>query len=145
MVCSMFDEKDCPHVKLVLINRSNVVETLHLFRHASDTRSLSAGEYLFRQGEAADLMYILVEGEVDILLEDTIVDTVGPETVLGEMAMIDAKPRSASARAKTTCRVVPIDQKRFQFLIQQTPYFAIEVMRILAHRLQKMNIWLLSK
>ena len=121
------------------------METLHLFRHASDTRSLSAGEYLFRQGEAADLMYILVEGEVDILVEDTIVDTVGPETVLGEMAMIDAEPRSASARAKTVCRVVPIDQKRFQFLIQQTPYFAIEVMRILAHRLQKMDIWLLSK
>jgi len=121
------------------------VETLHLFRHASDTRALSAGEYLFRQGEAADLMYILVEGEVDILVEDTIVDTVGPETVLGEMAMIDAEPRSASVRAKTACRVVPIDQKRFQFLIQQTPYFAIEVMRILAHRLQKMNIWLLSK
>ena len=132
-------------MKLVLTQRSNALETLHLFRHASDTFSLSAGEYLFHQGDAAELMYILVEGEVDILVGDTIVDSVGPETVLGEMAMIDAEPRSASVRAKTACRVVPIDRKRFQFLIQQTPYFAIEVMRILAHRLRKMDIWLFSK
>lgn len=120
------------------------METLHIFRNASDTRALAAGEYLFHQGDAADLMYILVGGEVDILVGDTVVDTVEPETILGEMAMIDAEPRSASVRANTTCHVVPIDQKRFQFLIQQTPYFAIEVMRILAHRLRKMDVRLLS-
>ncbi|MGA7952638.1 MAG: cyclic nucleotide-binding domain-containing protein [Gloeobacterales cyanobacterium] len=132
-------------MKLVLTPWSNALETLHLFRHASDTLSLSAGEYLFQQGDKAELMYILVEGEVDILVGDTIVDTVGPETILGEMAMIRNEPRSASVRAKTACRVVPIDRKRFQFLIEQTPYFAIEVMRILADRLQKMDSWLLSK
>ncbi len=120
------------------------METLHIFRNASDARALSAGADLFRQGDAADLMYILVEGEVDILLGNTVVDTVGPETILGEMAMIGSEPRSATVRAKTICRVVPIDQKRFQFLIQQTPYFAIEVMRILAHRLQKMDRRFLS-
>jgi CRP/FNR family transcriptional regulator, cyclic AMP receptor protein len=120
------------------------VETLHIFRNESNTRSLAAGEYLFHQGDVADLMYILVEGEVDILVGDTVVETVGPETVLGEMAMIESEPRSASVRAKTPCRVVPIDQKRFQFLIQQTPYFAIEIMRILAYRLRKMDIRLLS-
>jgi CRP-like cAMP-binding protein len=121
---------------------------MQLFRHASDTRTFSAGEYLFRQGEKADLMYILVDGEVDILVGDTIVETIGPETVLGEMAMIkdqDDEIRDASVRAKTDCRVVPIDQKRFQFLIQQTPYFAIEVMRILAHRLRKMDARFLSQ
>lgn len=131
-------------MKLVLVQRSNAVETLHIFRNASDTRALSGGEYLFRQGDVADLMYILVEGEMDILVEDSIVDTVRPETVLGEMAMIGSEPRSASVQAKTACRVVPIDRKRFQFLIQQTPYFAIEVMRILAHRLRKMDRRLLS-
>lgn len=113
---------------------------MHIFRNESNTRSLAAEEYLFRQGDVADLMYILVEGEVDILIGDTVVETVGPETVLGEMAMIESEPRSASVRAKTPCRVVPIDQKRFQFLIQQTPYFAIEIMRILAYRLRKMDI-----
>lgn len=120
------------------------METLHIFRHASDARTLAEEEYLFRQGDAADLMYILIEGEMDILVGDTVVDTVGPETVLGEMAMIGSEPRSATVRARTICRVVPIDQKRFQFLIQQTPYFAIEVMRILAHRLQKMDRRFLS-
>ena len=124
------------------------MKTLHIFQNASDTHSFSAGEYLFRQGDQADVMYILVEGEVDIFVGDALVETVGPETVLGEMAMIkdqDDETRCASVRAKTDCRVVPIDQKRFQFLLQQTPYFAIEVMRILAHRLRKMDARFLSQ
>jgi CRP/FNR family transcriptional regulator, cyclic AMP receptor protein len=128
--------------------RSLLVKMLHIFRNASDTRSFSAGEYLFRQGDQAELMYILIDGEVDILVGDTIVETVGPETVLGEMAMIkdqDAETRCASVQARTDCHVVPIDQKRFQFLIQQTPYFAIEVMRILAHRLRKMDARFLAQ
>ncbi len=39
--------------------------------------------------------------------------------------------------ARTDCKLVPIDQKRFQFLVQQTPYFAIEVMRVLVERLRR--------
>ncbi len=135
-------------MKLVHIQRSKAVVSMHLFRHASDTLSLAEGEYLFRQGDEADFMYILVDGEVDIFVGETLVDTVESETVLGEMAMIkdqDDEYRGASVRAKTACRVLPIDQKRFQFLIEQTPYFAIEVMRILAHRLRKMDSQLLSQ
>jgi CRP-like cAMP-binding protein len=55
------------------------------------------------------------------------------------MAMVDGQPRTASAVARTDCRLVPIDQKRFQFLIQETPYFAIEVMRLLVERLRRVN------
>jgi len=53
------------------------------------------------------------------------------------MAMVDGQPRTAAAVARTDCQLVPIDQKRFQFLVQQTPYFAIEVMRVLVERLRR--------
>jgi len=84
-------------------------------------------------------MYILKEGEVDILVHDKIVETIGPGEILGEMALIDQNPRSATAVARTNCQLVSIDEKRFTFLVQQTPYFAIEVMRVMARRLRQMD------
>ncbi len=63
----------------------------------------------------------------------------GPGAIFGEMVLVDNSPRSATAIARTDCRVVPISEKRFQFLIQETPYFAIQVMQIMATRLRRMN------
>jgi len=53
------------------------------------------------------------------------------------MAMIDDGPRSATVNAKTDCKLLPIDRQRFNFLVQQTPNFAIYVMRVIAVRLRK--------
>ena len=85
-------------------------------------------------------MYTVIEGEVEIIINDTVIETVEPGGILGELALIDNKPRSATAIAKTNCKLVPIDEKRFTFLIQQTPYFSIQVMRIMADRLRSMNL-----
>lgn len=87
------------------------------------------------------LMYIVQSGNVDILLKDQVFDALGEGEVLGEMALIHpGVPRSASAIAKTDCRLEEIDQHRFTFLVQETPYFAIEIMKTLAERLARMNI-----
>jgi CRP-like cAMP-binding protein len=53
------------------------------------------------------------------------------------MALIDGAPRAAAARAKTGCEVAPIAEKNFLFLVHETPYFAIAVMRSLAERLRR--------
>jgi len=55
------------------------------------------------------------------------------------MALVDQQPRSANALAKTDCKLIPIDEKRFRFLIQQTPNFALSVMRVMAARLRHMD------
>jgi CRP-like cAMP-binding protein len=55
------------------------------------------------------------------------------------MALIDDEPRSASARARSDCCVFPIDEARFQSLVQETPFFALQVMKTLARRLRKMD------
>jgi CRP-like cAMP-binding protein len=113
--------------------------TISLFRNATDCESFSAGQVIFQEGQPGDVMYAVSEGEVDILVRDKVIDTVGPGGILGEMALIDAKPRSATARARTDCKLVPISEKRFTFLVQQTPHFALQVMRVMADRLRRMD------
>jgi CRP-like cAMP-binding protein len=77
------------------------------------------------------------EGEVEIVASDTGLDTLGEDEIFGEMALVDKSVRSATARAKTDCKVVPIDEKQLQFLVQETPFFAIKVMCVMAERLRR--------
>ena len=113
--------------------------TLHLFRNAPEVIAVAAGEYIFRKGEAAKVMYLIIEGEVDLMLDDTVVETAEEGGFIGEMALIDDEPRSASARARGDCRVFPIDEERFQLLVKETPFFALQMMKTLARRLRKMD------
>jgi len=113
--------------------------TLQLFRNAPEVIAVAAGKHIFRIGEAAKVMYLIIEGEVDLMLGDTVVETAGEGVFIGEMALIDDELRSASARARSDCRVFPIDEARFQSLVKETPFFALQVMKTLAHRLRKMD------
>jgi CRP/FNR family cyclic AMP-dependent transcriptional regulator len=113
--------------------------TLHLFRNAPEVIPVAAGKYIFRKGEQAKMMYLIIEGKVDLVLNGTVVETAGEGAFIGEMALIDAAPRSASARAHGACRVFPIDAARFESLVQQTPFFALQVMKTLVDRLRKMD------
>lgn len=88
-----------------------------LFRQESNTVQLAPGDFLFREGEKGDKMYVLLEGEVDIFLGDFVFETAGPGALLGEMALIDDSPRTANAIAKAPSRLAPIDRRRFHFLI----------------------------
>jgi len=110
-----------------------------LFRKETDTLQLAAGDFLFREGEKGDKMYVLLEGEIDIFLGDFVLETAGPGALLGEMALIDDSPRTANAVAKSPAKLAQIDRRRFHFLVQQTPHFATHVMKILANRLRHMN------
>ena len=110
-----------------------------LFRQDSDAVELAPGDFLFREGDKRDKMYVLLEGEVDIRLGDYVVESAKSGALIGEMALIDDSPRAANAVAKTPCRLAAIDKRRFHFLVQQHPQFATHVMKELADRLRHMN------
>jgi CRP-like cAMP-binding protein len=110
-----------------------------LFRQETDTVRLSPGDFLFHEGDKRDSMYVLLEGEMDILLGNYVVETAKEGALIGEMALIDDSPRAANAVAKSACRLASINQRRFDFLVQQHPQFARHVMRELADRLRHMN------
>jgi len=115
------------------------VNPAELFRKETDTLQLAPGDFLFREGEKGDKMYVLLEGEIDIFLGDFVFETAGPGALLGEMALIDDTPRTANAVAKSPSRLAQIDRRRFHFLVQQTPHFSTHVMKILADRLRHTN------
>lgn len=110
-----------------------------LFGHAADAVDYPAGSVVFREGERADCMYVVLDGTVDIIVGGEVIETAGRGALLGEMALIDQSPRSAAVVVRTACRLVGIDQRRFQFLLQQTPNFAIHVMQVLVARLRRMD------
>jgi CRP/FNR family transcriptional regulator, cyclic AMP receptor protein len=105
-----------------------------LFRHETEFESLVAGQTLFNEGEKGNLMYVLLSGTAMILVSNKLVETAEAGAIVGEMAMIDDATRTATVIAKTDCKFLPIEPKRFNFLIQQTPNFALHVMRVIADR-----------
>jgi CRP/FNR family cyclic AMP-dependent transcriptional regulator len=114
---------------------------VRLFDHA-ETTSIAAGTTIFKAGDSGDVMYVIIEGEIEIRVGAVMVEIAGQGSIVGEMALIDKAPRSASAKARTDCKVAVVDLKRFEFLVQNTPFFAVQVMRIMAHRLRHSNIHL---
>ena len=111
---------------------------LNLFRD-KETIALAPGQSVFMAGEQGREMYIVVEGEVDILDGTNLLETASTGSIVGELALIDDEPRSASAVARTDCKLVAVDRKRFQYMVQETPLFALSVMKVLADRLRKKN------
>jgi CRP-like cAMP-binding protein len=113
--------------------------TIDLFRNEDNALEFAAGQTIFSEGDAGDLMFVVVDGEVDLLVKGKLVEHLTPGGALGEMALIDRNARSATAVAKTACKLMSIDEKRFKFLVQQTPNFALQLMRIIAERLRRMD------
>jgi CRP/FNR family transcriptional regulator, cyclic AMP receptor protein len=99
-------------------------------------REFKAGEVIFKLGDAASEFFVIQSGKVDIRLGNRLLGTVSDHDIFGEMALIDDEPRSATAVAVTDVELVPVSEKQFLFLVSQTPFFALKVMRVLARRLR---------
>jgi CRP/FNR family cyclic AMP-dependent transcriptional regulator len=107
-----------------------------LFLNAQRTEEFPADAVIFSAGDAGEEMYGVVDGTVELRTGDDVLRTLGPDDVFGEMALVDRSPRSATALAKTDCVLAVIDQRRFLFLVQETPMFALQVMSAMASRLR---------
>ncbi|MCP5159906.1 MAG: cyclic nucleotide-binding domain-containing protein [Gammaproteobacteria bacterium] len=102
-------------------------------------QSFTSGQIIFPEGAPGDDMYIVAEGQVNIVTDGQIIETIEPGGIFGEIALIDNQPRSAAAIARTDCLITPINRAHFLTLIQRTPPFAIQVMRVMANRLRRAN------
>lgn len=98
-----------------------------------------AGDVIFREGDEAKELFVIKSGQVRIQIGNRTVTELGTDHIFGEMALIDSEPRSATAVAVTDVELVPVSEKQFLFLVSQTPYFALKVMRVLAQRLRVTN------
>ena len=102
-------------------------------------RSFKAGDTIISEGDIAREMFLLRKGLVEITVHGKPVEEVRAGGIFGEMALIDQSARSASAIAKEDCETVPVDERLFVILVQEAPYFALDVMRTLVERIRAMN------
>lgn len=112
---------------------------LGLFSRERDVVTLKSGEILFKKGDTPQFMYVVLSGGVRVGDGNVIFEEVPAGGIVGEMALIDHAPRSATITATMDSTLAEIDEKRFVFLVQQTPTFALNVMRLLSHRLRRMD------
>ena len=113
--------------------------TLDLFRNETEGITFPKGQTIFSVGDTADVMYVVLEGQVEISIRGKVVENLGPGGVLGEMALIEHSLRTATATAISDCKLVAIPEKRFLFMLQQTPHFSLQIMRVIAERLRRMD------
>lgn len=113
--------------------------TLDPFADETETESFRAGATVFREGDEGDKMYVVLFGEVALSISGHRVETIGSGGILGEMALVDSGRRSATATVTKDARLAPITAQRFKMLVKKRPEFALQIMRLLAARLRRMD------
>lgn len=103
-----------------------------------DEVRVPAAEWLMREGEAADSMFIVAGGRLDIVHEgppETLIRVLRRGDVVGELALLRAGTRSASVRARRDSELLSLGREAFEELIQQAPSFALGLTRAMGSQL----------
>ena len=136
--------------RLLLIEKVLVLKSLNLFKDTpenvlADLAPLmkeiqyEQGTEIFKEGEIGDCMYIIQQGNIRIHKGNTTLAILKEKEVFGELSLLDADTRSASATADTDCTLYKIDQEPFYELMDERPEVAKGFIKILCQRLRTMN------
>ena len=117
---------------------------LEFFRIAGTLEEKPAGKPVFSENEKAGglfsksaRMYLLLEGEIGLMIRNKFFGVVKPGAIFGELAVIADLPRSATAMAKINCRVLSLDEKQFHAALEKKPEFALMLMSTMIQRLRE--------
>lgn len=106
---------------------------------SSDRLTYEPGQVMFHAGDAADAAYVVIDGLAEMTVPTTgghiVVNTLGRNAVIGEIAIFGSVPRTATATAKTRLETLRIAKEMLVEVIRKNPDAAIEMIRILAERL----------
>lgn len=122
----------------------NSAVAMEFFRSAGRPKNFAKGRKIFAENQRGmpfllmpNRMYLLLEGEVAIFAKDRPIGTVLPGQVFGEMASIDQGPRSATAVARSGCRVIGLNNRQLQTALGKKPEFALMLMSVMIGRLRE--------
>ncbi|WP_448205171.1 cyclic nucleotide-binding domain-containing protein [Azospirillum sp. sgz302134] len=122
------------------------VETakLKLLAFTSERLNFKAGDVLFHQDEMGSCAYILLSGEAEVVVTGPggplAVATLGANEIVGEIAILCDVPRTATVRAATDLETLCVPKDHFFQMMKEFPQMGVEIMRALAHRLEKTTI-----
>lgn len=117
---------------------------LAFFRSGGTIEQKPGGKPIFAENDKygglfgkAARMYLLLEGDVGLVIAGKFLGGIKPGQIFGELAVIAELPRSATALAKTDCKVISMDEKQFHAALQKQPDFALMLMSIMVDRLRQ--------
>jgi CRP-like cAMP-binding protein len=136
--------------RLLLVEKVLVLKSLNLFKDTPENiladlaplmkeMQYEQGTEIFKEGETGDCMYIIQQGNIKIHKGNTTLAILKDKEVFGELSLLDADTRSASATADTDCTLYKIDQEPFYELMDERPEVAKGFIKILCQRLRTMN------
>jgi CRP-like cAMP-binding protein len=132
-------------------NPLELLRAVPVFAAVADERFLSrvvqylqpahaaAGERVFARGDAGDKLYLLVEGQARVHLDDLELARLGPGSHVGEMALLDGEPRSADVSCVTACRFLTLTRVQFFAAIAQAPVVARAILDALSTRIRQFS------
>ena len=115
------------------------VVTVSIFQKQPDPQAFSAGQVIFEEGQSGEHMYGILEGTVDILVNGKVVETIETGEVFGVGVLVGVKNRTYTAIAKVDSKLAFVDEKAFLFAVQETPMFALKVMKSYSERLSRVQ------
>lgn len=106
-------------------------------------KPLQDGEVIVRQGEVGNCMYVIQQGQVEVLLKkgdaDVCVAVLGEGDFFGEMALFDQEVRSATVRARGEARILTLEKRTFLRRIHEDPSLAFRMLEKMSRRVRKLN------
>lgn len=129
------------YLKKTSLFKSLSDDMLNALAQNTTTRKLAPGDVLMRKGELADSLFIINEGWVKIVTEDKkgdelIINKCGPGEIIGEMALLDSGPRSATVIAIENSEALELKQEAFQDLLDKNPNVSLSIIRSYSNRLR---------
>ncbi|HXZ54306.1 MAG TPA: cyclic nucleotide-binding domain-containing protein [Burkholderiales bacterium] len=126
------------------IGSYNTSVAMEFFRFAGKPRTFAKGKKIFAENQRGipfllmpNRMYLLLDGEVGIFAREKPVGTIRPGQIFGEMASIDQGPRTGTALARSTCRVIALDDRQLRSALGRYPEFALMLMSVMINRLRE--------
>lgn len=123
--------------------RDMEVSKLKLMAFAGQRITYAKDEILFDQGATSDAVYVILDGEVDVIRSGTagevLLARLGQTELIGEMGVLCDKPRNAKIVAYSAVQALRIDKMTFIHIVQQVPQLAMAIIRELSERLENAN------
>lgn len=102
----------------------------------SSEETRDQGDEVFAEGEAGDALYLVVDGKVRVHKQDRVIAELGERECFGEMAILDAAPRSATVTAVSESNLLKITREDFQEIMSEKPEIAMGIIKVLTRRLR---------
>ena len=112
---------------------------LEMFRDWENTEEYDARTVIFSERDPADVMYVILSGEIELTLHGEPLGAEGEGGIVGEMAMINSATRSATATTLSKVKLARLDRDEFKALIADNTEFSLHVMAVLANRLRAVD------